>query len=83
MSGNHRLPVNTTRRSLIVLGIATDPLPWIGVGFVFAVLNGFFSLAQWLQARGRGGRKKRSSLVICPDGLALRQGEMVGGAALG
>ncbi len=62
----------------IVAGIAMDQPAWIGVGFVFAIVNGLFALALWLQARGRGGKKKRSSLVICPDGLALRQGEMVG-----
>ncbi len=61
-----------------VAGVAMDQLAWFGVGFPFAILTGFIALALWLQARGKGGKKKRSSLIICPDGLALRQGEMVG-----
>lgn len=55
--------------------------PWGAVGIPLAVATALFSLIIWLvgePAPGRLRKWRQSSLVICPDGLALVQDDLKG-----
>jgi hypothetical protein len=57
-----------------------DVSPWLVIGMVCAFIGGMFWLILHLQ-HGFGGSVKKmanSSLVICPDGLAMVQGDLEG-----
>jgi hypothetical protein len=63
------------------LGLLRDEPPWVIAGFWSVILGGMSALGLWLHSRGRlrpAQRKRFGSLVICPDGLALVQKDLVG-----
>jgi hypothetical protein len=60
--------------------VLAEPV-WGGGGVLLCLCGGIFALAVWSSARGgpaRPRKRGRASLVICPDGLALAQGSLVG-----
>jgi hypothetical protein len=65
-----------------VVGISLDLPGWLLAGLISFIIAGMMTLHMWLSARGKKAGRTRSgrqsSLVICPDGLALCQGDLVG-----
>jgi hypothetical protein len=68
----------------IAWGVARKEEGWIAAGAVCGLLlGGLFSLLLWLVSRHsiaapRLKAWRQASLVVCPDGLALHQGDMTG-----
>jgi hypothetical protein len=64
----------------LLIGILQQEPGWLGGGVLTLIIAGVFSLALLTQGRlvTVATRYRRSSLVICPDGLALVQADMQG-----